>query len=94
MNINFKYFPILKENESNYFAQLQGVLESADEFLQAEITHTPTSYLFRIVPSTPGYNDKIISALIDYHNMLGIRLNFSKSIKTTGTINFRLKFGK
>ena len=93
MEINYKYFPILKENESNYFAQLTGVLESVDEFLEAEITYTPSSYLFRIIPSLPGYNDKIISSLIDYHNMLGIRVNFSKSIKTSGTINFRLKIG-
>ncbi len=91
MEVSKKYFNVLTENEANYFAQLEGVVSSIDEYAQMEIIHTPSHYLFRLVPSVPGYTNNIIQALTTYHSMLGIRLEFSKSIKTSSTINFRLK---
>ncbi len=90
MEIHKKSFPILSENEKNYFAQLEGVLSSVDEFASLQITYTPSSYLFRLVPSVPGYINNIMESLTAYHSLLGIRLVFSKSIKTSATINFKI----
>lgn len=91
MEIQKKYFSILSENEANYFAQLQGVIESVDEYSTMQITKTPRHYLFRLAPSLPKYTNSIIEAITTYHNTLGIRLDFSKSMKTLAVINFRIK---
>lgn len=91
MNIEKKFFPnILKENTRNYFAQLEGVIDSVDELSSMLITFTGSKYIFRIAPSHPMYTNMLISELISYHNMLHIRLDFSKSIKTTAVILFKL----
>lgn len=90
MEIHTKFIGILSENEKLYFAQLKGVIESVDELSSIQITKTPSHYIFRLAPSLPKYTNNIISALTQFHNTLGIRLNFSKSIKTTGAINFKI----
>tara|TARA_R110000796_G_scaffold173189_1_gene290128 strand:+ start:277 stop:564 length:288 start_codon:yes stop_codon:yes gene_type:complete len=92
MNIEKKFFPaVLKENTKNYFAQFEGMLLSVDEHCSMLITFTNYKYIFRIAPSHPVYTNIIIEEIIKYHNMLGIRLDFSKSIKTTAVILFNLK---
>lgn len=93
MEIKTKFFGILSENQALYFAKLRGVIESADEFSALQITNSIDHYIFRLIPSVPKYTDNIIDVLIQFHNTLGIHLDFSKSIKTTGTINFVIKFG-
>ena len=90
MEIQTKFFNILSENEVNYFAQLEGVLSAVDEFSSLSIVRTPYNYNFRLAPSMPKYTNIIIEQLIQFHNSLGIRLNFSKSIKTTASINFTI----
>lgn len=88
MEIQTKFFGILLENEELYFAKLRGVIESTDELSSMQITKSGNHYIFRLIPSLPKYTNNIIEVLIQFHNTLGIRLDFSKSIKTTGTINF------
>ena len=90
MEIKTKFFGIISENEKLYFAQLKGVIESVDEFSALQITNSLDHYIFRLVPSVPKYTNNIIEALVQFHNTLGIHLDFSKSIKTTGTINFSI----
>ena len=94
MEVRTKFFGILSENEKLYFAQLQGVIESADEFSNLQITKTPSKYNFRLAPSLPKYTNNIINVLTQFHNTIGIHLNFSKSIKTTGSINFTISLVK
>lgn len=91
MKLKKKFFPhILKENEKNYFAQLQGLIESVDEHSSLEITYTGEKYIFRLAPSHPQYTNTIMEELIKFHNLFNIRLDFSKSIKTTAIILFKL----
>lgn len=91
MLVSKKCFPsILKENEEIYFAQFEGVLSSVDELCSIQITYTGEKYIFRIAPSHPQYMNLIIEELIKYHNLFGIRLDFSKSMKTTAVILFKL----
>lgn len=90
MEVKTKYFGILTENEELYLAQLKGVIESVDEYSSMEIIKTPNHINVRCVPSLPIYTNNIINALTQFHNTLGLRLSFSKSIKTSGVINFKL----
>lgn len=90
MEINKKFFHIIPENEKNYFAQLEGVITSVDEYSSLQITRTNSHYIFRLAPSVPRYTNNIIEELIKFHNVLHIRLDFSKSMKATATINFKI----
>ncbi len=91
MEINKKFFPsIISDNEAVYFAALEGVIESVDELASLEIIKTPKAYLFRLIPSVPKYTNLIIEELIKFHNLIGVRLNMSKSIKTTAVLSFKI----
>lgn len=91
MLVNKKFFPkILSDNELIYFAHLEGILTSVDELSSLQITKTEEAYTFRLAPSLPKYTNMIIEEIIKFHNLFGIRLEFSKSIKTTGTIVFKI----
>jgi hypothetical protein len=80
----------LMDNDENYIQLLSGILESVDEYCSLMITRSPESILFRIAPSSPKYVNSIIKDVIDFHNFLGIRVVFSKSIKNTSSILFKL----
>ena len=89
MEISKRFFPeIMQDNETVYFAHLEGVLDSVDELASLEITKSPTAYKFRLAPSLPKYNELLLQEILKLHNIFQIRLNLSKSIKTSGTINF------
>ena len=91
MVLEKKFFPnILRENEKTYFAHLEGIISSVDELCSLLITYTGEKYIFRLAPSHPKYMNMIIEELIKYHNLLHIRLEFSKSMKTTAIILFKL----
>jgi hypothetical protein len=61
MEILRKFFPlILSENETTYFAQLEGIIGSVDELCSLQITRTAESFAFRIAPSHPKYNNMLI----------------------------------
>ena len=92
MQIHRKFFPeVMQDNEMNYFAHLEGIIDSIDELSSMEITKKPTAYHFRIATSLPKYNDMLIEELLKFHNMFHIKLNMSKSIKTSATIVFEIE---
>lgn len=84
------FLTIIPDNEDIFFAQLEGLLESVDELALVQITRLSKYYNVRISPSIPKYNNLLISEIIDFHNMFGIRVEFSKSIKSTGVIIFNI----
>ena len=89
MTIQKKYFDdVLSENEIRYFMHLEGMLESIDELANVEIIKTINAYKFRIAPSIALYRDVLFDRIIELHKMLHIKLNISKSIKSSGTIYF------
>lgn len=91
MLVNKKFFPkILSDNEMTYFAHLEGVLTSVDELCSLQITRTMDAYSFRLAPSLPKYNNMLLEEIFKLHNIFGIHLEVSKSIKTTGTIVFKI----
>ena len=75
----------------NYFAQIEGVISSVDEYASLEITKSPEAYMFRLAPSLPKYTNMLLQEILKFHNMFGIRLDLSKSIKRTSTINFQIQ---
>ena len=93
MEIHRKHFPeVLSDNEEVFLSHLTGVLESVDELATLQVTKLSSAYQFRIAPSTPLYSEPLLKEVLDFHNRFGIRLNISKSIKTTGAIGFEIAF--
>jgi hypothetical protein len=91
MQINKKFFPqVMQDNELAYFAHLEGIISSVDELSTLEITKNPHSYHFRLAPSVPMYNEMLLEEILKFHNMFKIRLNLSKSIKSSATIVFEI----
>jgi len=91
MQIHKKFFPeVMQDNEMNYFAHLEGIIDSIDELSSMEITKKPTAYHFRIATSLTKYNNMLIEELLKFHNLFHIKLNMSKSIKTSATIVFEI----
>jgi len=92
MTISKRFFPdVLPDNEIAYFSHVQGVIESIDELCTLEITKNPHSYHFRLAPSVPRYNNLLLEEILKFHNILNIKLNLSKSIKTSATIVFEIE---
>ena len=92
MNISKRFFPeVMPDNELAYFSHLQGLIDSVDELASLEITKNPHSYHFRLAPSVPMYNEMLLQELLKFHNLFGIRLMLSKSIKSSATIVFEIE---
>ena len=78
----------MQDNETAYFAHLEGVISSVDELAIMEITKNPESYHFRIATSIPVYNEMLLEEILKLHNIFQIKLDLSKSIKSSATIVF------
>ena len=92
MQVNRRFFPaITLDNDENYFAHLEGVISSVDELASLEIVKAPNAYRFRLAPSLPKYSEMLLQEILKLHNMFHIRLNLSKSIKSSGVIAFEIE---
>ena len=85
------FLRILTDNEDAYFRHLHGNIDSIDELSTLEITKNPESYHFRLAPSLPMYNELLLQEILKFHNMFQIKLNLSKSIKSSATITFEIE---
>lgn len=91
MTVSKRFFPeVMPDNELAYFAHLEGVINSVDELSSLEITKNPHSYHFRLAASLPKYNELLLEEILKLHNIFQIKLNLSKSIKSSGTITFEI----
>jgi hypothetical protein len=91
MEVLKKYFPeTIADNDAEYFARLEGLIDSVDELSSMQITKNINAYHFRLAPSHPKYLELLFKEILKFHNLYKIRLNISKSIKTTGTISFEI----
>ena len=97
MEINRKHFPkIMQDNDEVFLSHLEGVISSVDELCSLEITRLvdsyklTDSYRFRIATSMSKYNNMLIEEILKFCNMFNIRINMSKSIKTSSVITFEI----
>ena len=91
MEINKKYFPkVMQDNDEIFLAHMEGIISAVDELCSLEITKNIDSYRFRIAASLPKYNNMLIEEILKFSNLFHIRLNMSKSIKTSSVISFEI----
>ena len=92
MEIQRKGFPaIMLDNDETYLNHLTGIIERIDELCSMEIVKTDYSYHFRIAPSTAQYVEPILYEILAFNNMFGIKLDLSKSMKTSSTVTFDIE---
>ena len=80
----------MQDNDTLYLAHLEGIINSVDELSSLEITKNSNSYRFRLAPSLPKYIPMLLEEILKFHNMFRIKLDLSKSIKSSGTIVFEI----
>ena len=85
-----KNLNIIPDNEEQYLAQLIGVIESVDELSSLQIDKNASFLAFRLSPSLPKYNTLLLEEILKFNNLLNIRLDLGKSIKSSNTISFRI----
>ena len=91
MQENKRFFPkVMQDNDTLYLAHLEGIINSVDELSSLEITKNSNSYRFRLAPSLPKYIPMLLEEILKFHNMFRIKLDLSKSIKSSGTIVFEI----
>jgi hypothetical protein len=91
MEVNRKHFPkVMQDNDEVFLAHLEGVISSVDELCSLEITRNSNNYRFRIAASLPKYNNMLIEEILKFCNLFHIRVDMSKSIKTTSVISFEI----
>jgi DNA-binding phage protein len=91
MNVNRKHFPkVMQDNDEVFLAHIEGVISAVDELCSLEITKSLESYRFRIATSLPKYNNMVIEEILKFCNMFKIRIDMSKSIKTSSVITFEI----
>ena len=91
MIIHKKFFPkVMQDNDLVYLAHLEGVIDSVDELATMEVTKMGYSYKFRIAPSLPKYIPMLLEEILKFHNMFRIKLDLSKSMKTSSTIMYEI----
>lgn len=89
MKIETKNFPsIIKDNDIRYLDFMEAIFNSVDELSSVEAILKPTGLSMRIAPSHPKYSNLIMKAVKDAHYFLGLRVEFSKSIKTSKSIDY------
>ena len=83
-------FGIITENETIYLKYLSGLIDSCDELATVEIFKNPLSITCRIACSNPRYTQTVLKQLLEFHTLLNIKFNLSKSIRATQRINFEI----
>ena len=92
MQIIYRFFPeILTDNDENYFSLLRASVESVDEYASLEVSRMPTTYNFRLIPSMPKYTNTLIQELTKLHNLFHLKLDLSKSIKSSSVIIYKIE---
>lgn len=91
MKVIRKHFEqILPDNQEIFLGMLVGSLESVDELSSLQISRLSSCYHFRLAPSQAIYINPLIKEITDFHNKIGIKVDFSKSIKSTSVIVFKI----
>jgi len=91
VNIHFIDLPIIKDNDRAYLYLLESVINSVDELSTLEVRKNPNNFSFRIALSG-NFVDPLIKELNSLHNLIKVKVDFSKSIKTSSTLYFKINF--
>ena len=79
---------IITDNEESYISLLEGAVSAVDEYSRMVITRFSFDFHFRIVPSEGVFLNDIVKEVLKVNNLVGIKVEMSKSVKSTAAIEF------
>lgn len=86
-------FPsVIPDNESIYLNYLEGLIGSVDMDSDMMIYRKEDAVIVRISPSTSQTFLTILDIIKKFHTMLGIHVEFSKSMKAGNNISYVINF--
>lgn len=89
--VNFP--PVIPDNETTYLNYMEGLITSIDNTASMLVAKSADGGIsVRIVPSEYKYFEEILKVIKRFHTMLGIQVEFSKSMKLGMNITFNIKF--
>src|SRR5438046_2035015 len=88
--VNFP--PIIADNEETYLSYMEGLIGSIDGQADMMITRRSGGIIARISPSEYRLFPVILDVVKKFHTMLGIEVEFSKSMKAGNNITFNINF--
>lgn len=84
--------PVIPDNESTYLNYLTGLIESVDYDSDIMIYRKEDGIMMRISPSDHQTFMTILDIIKKFHTMLGIHVEFSKSMKAGNNITYTINF--
>lgn len=91
MEVTYKGARLIPDNDAVFMANLIAAVESADFNAIMSVSKQPEDYKFKISVSDPELVSNVMDSLITAGKFFGVFFNFSKSIKSSSTINFSIK---
>jgi hypothetical protein len=89
-----KGFPsAIPDNDAIFLAHFESFMEGVDIDAVIYEDRGPDKIYFSVVPSKTIFFDNIISQISEYFTIFGIRVDFSKSMKSSFTIKFSINYG-
>lgn len=82
--------PVLSDNDQLFLSHIESIINTIDEFCYGKVEKTGDYFLFRLNPSLPIYINDIIKQLNSVNNFFGLRAEFSKSIKSSNNLTFKI----
>lgn len=90
MHLEKKLPQVLSDNDRLFLQHLEGIINTIDEYCYGRVEKTGDYYLFRLNPSIPKYINEMIKQLNSVNNFFGLRAEFSKSIKSSNNLTFKI----
>lgn len=90
MTIERAGFSIIPDNEEAYFSLMEAAISSVDDLATLSIRKEVADWKFRVTPSNPRYIEMLIHEITELNNIFKLRVIFSKSIKSSLTIQFNI----
>jgi hypothetical protein len=81
---------IIPDNDMQYMTYINRVIHSEDASAQVTIIRGIRAYSYSITPSEPKCKEALIESLKLAHKILGVPIQFSKTITMSPTIYFEL----
>ena len=82
--------PILSDNDVQYITYITRVIHKSDDKAEVTIIRGVRTYSYNIIPSDPVLKVGIIDSLKIAHQVLGIAIQFSKTMDISSAIHFEL----
>lgn len=93
MRVERLNFPdTIPDNETTYLNYLEGLIESIDLEADMMIYRITDGIFVRISPSEPKYFGELLLVIKRFHTMLGIQVDFSKSMKVLSIVSYKINF--